>query len=197
MNENGFLNVYFEDVQKAILDMQVTDLEGKPVSSENALMYWTAQAEETRKRRGLFFFCGNGASETIAEHLSHDCFQNADFLTQTCSETSHITAISNDISYEDVFSYRIGKVLQKGDMLIAISSSGNSPNIIKAVDTARRQSAYVVTLSGKGADNKLRKLGDLNFYVPLHTYGMVESAHAILMHGWLDCYLDQYKGGRH
>lgn len=197
MNIEAFWNSYCEDVQDAILDMQVTDVEGTLISAGSALACWVEQAEKTRKRHGLFFFCGNGASATIAEHLSHDCFQNADFLTQTCSETSHITAISNDLSYEDVFSYRIGKVLQEGDMLIAISSSGNSPNIIKAVNTARKLDAYVVTLSGKGADNKLRKLGNLNFYVPLHTYGMVESAHAILMHGWLDCYLDQYKGGRH
>ena len=55
----------------------------------------------------------------------------------------------------------------------------------------------MVTLSGKKEDNKSRELGDLNFYVPLETYGMVESAHAVLLHCWLDMYLDKYKGGRH
>ena len=141
------------------------------------------------KQQGVFFFCGNGASATMAEHMSHDCFQNADFLTQTCSETAHITAISNDISYEDVFSYKIHKTLKEKDMLITISSSGNSPNIIKAIKTAKQLGAYVVTLSGKKEDNESRKLGDINFYVPLKTYGMVESAHAVLLHCWLDMYL--------
>ena len=133
----------------------------------------------------------------MAEHLSHDSFQNADFLTETCSETSHITAISNDVSYEDVFAYRINKMLKEKDMLITISSSGNSPNVIKAIETAHKKGVFVVTISGKGADNRSRQMGDLNFYVPLDTYGLVESAHAVLLHCWLDMYLDKYMGGRH
>ena len=129
--------------------------------------------------------------------MSHDCFQNADFLTETCSETSHITAISNDVSYEDVFSYRISKMLGEKDMLITISSSGNSPNVVKAIKTARELGVFIVTVSGKKEDNQSRQMGDLNFYVPLETYGMVESAHAVLLHCWLDMYLDKYMGGRH
>lgn len=129
--------------------------------------------------------------------MSHDCFQNADFLTETVSETSHLTAISNDISYEDVFAYRIEKMLGENDMLITISSSGNSLNIIKAIQTARKLGTFIVTLSGKKDDNRSRQLGDLNFYVPLDTYGLVESAHAVLLHCWLDMYLDKYMGGRH
>ena len=82
-------------------------------------------------------------------------------------------------------------------MLITISSSGNSPNIIKAINTARELGVFIVTLSGKKEDNQSRRLGDLNFYVPLDTYGLVESAHAVLLHCWLDMYLDKYKGGRH
>ncbi|MCL2226746.1 MAG: SIS domain-containing protein [Oscillospiraceae bacterium] len=133
----------------------------------------------------------------MAEHMSHDCFQNADMLTQTCSETSHITAIANDLSYEDVFSYRISKTLSEKDMLIAISSSGNSPNVVKAIKTAKELGVFVVTVTGKSADNTARTLGDLNFHVPLDTYGLVESAHAILLHCWLDLFLDKYMGGRH
>jgi D-sedoheptulose 7-phosphate isomerase len=153
--------------------------------------------EARRRRDGTFYFCGNGASCTMAEHLSHDCFQNADLQTYTVSETSHITAISNDISYADVFAYRIGKAGKAADMLITISSSGNSPNVVKAIKTAREKGMYVVTLSGKAADNESRKLGDLNFWAPLNTYGLVESAHAVLLHMWLDLYLERYKGGRH
>ena len=121
----------------------------------------------------------------------------SNFLTQTCSETSHITAISNDIAYEEVFAYRIRKSLQATDMLITISSSGNSSNIIRAIDAANSIGAYVVTLSGKTEDNISRRSGNLNFYVPLLTYGMVESSHAVLLHCWLDMYLDKYGKGRH
>ena len=88
-------------------------------------------------------------------------------------------------------------MLGEKDMLITISSSGNSPNIIKAIHTARELGVFIVTLSGKKEDNQSRRLGDVNFYVPLDTYGLVESAHAVLLHCWLDMYLDKYKGGRH
>ncbi len=197
MNLDNYSANYFEDIKKSLDSMVVTDNAGKILRADEALETWIDVCEEKRKQRGMFFFCGNGASATMAEHMSHDCFQNADFLTQTCSETSHITAISNDMSYEDVFSYRIGKMLKETDMLITISSSGNSPNVIKAIKTAKELGVYVVTVSGKKEDNQSRKLGDLNFYVPLETYGMVESAHAVLLHCWLDMYLDKYKGGRH
>lgn len=188
---------YFGDIKNALDKMITTDCNGNVLSIDDALEEWIDICEEKRKSRGVFFFCGNGASATMAEHMSHDCFQNADFMTQTCAETSHITAISNDMSYEDVFAYRIGKTLKETDMLITISSSGNSPNVVKAIQTAKELGAFVVTVSGKGEDNQSRKMGNLNFYVPLETYGMVESAHAVLLHCWLDRYLDKYKGGRH
>lgn len=197
MKLQNYYKQYRESLSEAMSKAVATDKNENFIDMDAALESWIDVSENIKKARGLFFLCGNGASATIAEHLSHDCFQNADFLTCTCSETSHITAISNDISYEDVFAYRIGKMLGEKDMLITISSSGNSPNIIKAIQTAKEKNVFVVTLSGKESDNRSRKLGDLNFYVPLATYGMVESAHAALMHIWLDMYLDKYKGGRH
>lgn len=197
MSMTNYSLSYFDDINEALKKLIATDAKGNVLDTDEALEKWVDVCEEKRKERGIFFFCGNGASATMAEHMSHDCFQNADFLTQTCSETSHITAISNDVSYEDVFAYRIGKMLKETDMLITISSSGNSPNVIKAIKTAKELGTFVVTVSGKKEDNQSRKLGDLNFYVPLETYGMVESAHAVLLHCWLDMYLDKYKGGRH
>lgn len=197
MNYRKYSSDYYADIHMGLSSLIATDGQGRVLDPDTALEQWADLCEEKRKQRGVFFFCGNGASATMAEHMSHDCFQNADFLTQTCSETSHITAISNDISYEDVFAYRIGKMLGEKDMLITVSSSGNSPNIVKALQKARELGVFAVTLSGKREDNASRGLGDLNFYVPLATYGMVESAHAVLLHCWLDLYLDKYKGGRH
>jgi D-sedoheptulose 7-phosphate isomerase len=96
-----------------------------------------------------------------------------------------------------VFSYRLSKAFNEGDMLIVISSSGNSPNIVKAVKTAKERGGFVVTVTGKSPDNKCRLMGDLNFHVALDTYGLVEAAHSVLLHCWLDMFLDKYKGGRH
>lgn len=175
----------------------VSDISGAAIDMDAALDAWIEQAKTVSDKGGMVFFCGNGASASMAEHISHDCFQNADLQTYTVSEVSHITAISNDISFEDVFAFRISKMCTGGDMLVTISSSGNSPNIIKAIETARKKGMFIVTLSGKAAENKSRKLGDLNFYIPLETYGLVESAHAVLLHCWLDLYMDKHKGGRH
>jgi D-sedoheptulose 7-phosphate isomerase len=188
---------YYQTVFEGLEQTAASDLHGAAISVDEALETWTTRTKRLQDERGHVFFIGNGASATIAEHLSHDCFQNADLLTETVSEISHLTAIANDISYDAVFSYRIEKSAEEKDMLVTISSSGNSPNIIAAIEAARARGLFIVTLSGMSSENSSRRLGDLNFYVSLKTYGLVESAHAVLLHCWLDLFLDRYKGGRH
>lgn len=194
----SFYEAYIEDVVNGIQATIVTNYEARKLALDAALEQWTERAKATRDDlHGLTFFCGNGASASMAEHMSHDWFQNAKMNTYTCSEVSHITAISNDLSYEDVFSYRIERILSEKDILVTISSSGNSPNIVKALKAGREKGAYCITLSGMKADNRSRALGDLNFYVPLDFYGLVESAHAVILHAALDCFLETYMGGKH
>lgn len=188
--------IYFTEVIEGLRRASVTYHQDE-ITMEEGVRQWCKFARETQKRGGMLFFCGNGASATMAEHMSHDWFQNAKVNTYTCSETSHITAISNDVSYADVFAYRIERILTDKDILVTISSSGNSANVIRAIEEARKKGAFVITVSGKDAANKSRVLGDLNFYVPLDTYGLVESAHAVLLHSALDAFLEQYMGGRH
>lgn len=193
---------YGRDYKNLVADglsrTKVTAKDGMELTLDMGMEQWAIQARNVQQETGgLLFFCGNGASATMAEHMSHDWFQNAEVNTLTCAETAHITAISNDVSYEDVFAYRIQRILSERDLLVAISSSGNSPNIIKAIRAARENGCYVITLSGKGPDNQARAMGDLNFYVPLDTYGLVESTHAVLLHCALDYFLDRYMGGRH
>ncbi len=193
-----FYEEYLYEVKKGIQHMIVTDNFGTEIGAQEALDLWSVKAKRTRDElEGLLFFCGNGASATMAEHMSHDWFQNAEVNTTTCAETAHITAISNDLSYEEVFSYRIRRILSDRDILITISSSGNSPNIVKALEAGREQGAYCITFSGKNMDNRSRKMGDLNFYIPLDTYGLVESAHAVVLHAALDNFLEKYMGGKH
>lgn len=191
-------NEYLDCVFYGLNEIKVTDIDGRELDVDDALDKWTEHAKQVRDDwHGLIFFCGNGASATMSEHMSHDWFQNAKINTYTCSETAHITAISNDVSYEDVFSYRIERVLSEKDILVTISSSGNSPNIVKALKKAREKGAFCITLSGMKEDNKSRTLGDLNFYIPLQYYGLVESAHAVILHSALDNFLETYMGGKH
>ena len=189
---------YLDQVYKGIKNASITDKNGTELGLDKGLEMWTEKAERVRMEYdGLIFFCGNGASATMAEHMSHDWFQNAKINTTTCSETAHITAISNDIGYDSVFSYRAERILSDKDLLVGISSSGNSVNILNAIEAAKKKGTFTIGLSGKNADNGMRSIVDLSFYVPLNTYSEVESAHALILHMALDSYLDRYRGGRH
>lgn len=190
---DGYVTEVTEVLQKTV----ITSENGVKIERNEALALITDKIKRIKDEGKTFFFVGNGASCSMAEHMSHDFFQNAGINTRTCAETSHITAVSNDLSFEDVFAYKIERVLKEGDALITISSSGNSPNIIKAIEAAKNNGAFVITLSGMKEDNKSRSMGDLNFYVPAMTYGLAESAHAVILHAVLDCFLDKYGGGRH
>nr|WP_300849273.1 SIS domain-containing protein [uncultured Acetatifactor sp.] len=195
---NDYAAGYFDLIYEKLSHMDVTDREGRRLSVDEGLELWAEQARHVKEDTdGLIFFCGNGASASMAEHMSHDWFQNAVVNTTTCAEISHVTAISNDIGYEDVYAYRIRRIISDKDIVVGISSSGNSPNIVKAISAANENGAFTITLSGKKPDNEMRGMGNLNFYVPLETYGEVESAHAVLLHGALDYFLDKYMGGRH
>jgi phosphoheptose isomerase len=79
--------------------------------------------------------------------------------------------------------------------VIAISSSGNSPNIVRALESSRTLGLEAVTLTGMRADNRARTVGDLNFYVPLPRYGWIESAHQVILHYWFDQYLCEHRQG--
>lgn len=129
---------------------------------------------------------GNGASASMASHISADLAKNALVHTQVFSDLSLITAMANDINYDSVYSEPLRSRGNPGDMLIAISSSGRSQNILNAVITANGLRMTVVTLSAMDADNQLRGKGDLNVYVPAMTYGHAETCHAATLHAWMD-----------
>lgn len=105
------------------------------------------------------------------------------------NDPAALTALSNDFGYANVFSQQLKTQCVPGDMLIAISSSGQSVNILKAVEAARTNGMKVATLSGFQPDNLLRGRGDVNFYVNSNEYGFVEVAHHALIQAILDIYV--------
>ncbi len=175
----------------------IASCDGQEVSTDAALQRWVEETFRVYTESRQIFMAGNGASCTMAEHFGLDAMKNGRLKTVNFSETSYITAVSNDISYEDVFMVKLQRLGTPGDMLITISSSGNSPNIVKALEYSKANGITCVTLSAMKPDNKSRQLGDINFYVPAPTYGLAESIHSSIMHCWLDCYLDKHQGGRH
>ncbi|SHE95276.1 SIS domain-containing protein [Schwartzia succinivorans] len=146
---------------------------------------------ECKKNRKALFICGNGGSAGIAQHMTGDFLKNGGFRTFSMYGQPTITCISNDLSYEYVFCKQLELLANKDDLLIAISSSGNSENIIKAVKTIKKIGGKVITFSGFKSDNKLKTLGDINVYVPAEHYGMVESIHNLILQQLVDIIVDE------
>jgi D-sedoheptulose 7-phosphate isomerase len=135
---------------------------------------------------GKAMVVGNGGSAAIAAHLQVDLVHTLGVRALEFTAAPLLTAISNDRSYAEAFPSLVAFWATAGDLLIAISSSGRSPNIVEAARAARAKGAKVVTFSGFAPENPLRSLGDVNLYVPAEEYGLVESAHAVLAHCLVD-----------
>ena len=138
------------------------------------------------KKGGKLIFIGNGGSAAIASHQAVDYWKNGGLEAIAFNDASLLTCISNDFGYEQVFSEPLKRFAHKGDVLLAISSSGRSPNILRGVETARDQGCHVITMSGFDESNPLRNRGDLNFYVSSYSYGIVEISHLELLHAMLE-----------
>ena len=134
---------------------------------------------------------GNGGSAAIAIHFLNDFVNASGIKTLDLFSPSLLTCIANDYGYENVFAKPIEMLASPGDVLFAISSSGKSPNIVRACELASAQKCNVITFSGFAPDNPLRKLGWLNFYVPSNHYGFVELSHQILINCILDLFVSK------
>ncbi len=166
--------------------MQFSERAGAALEHEAGFAWWCAQCERIREQNRTVFLIGNGASASMASHFAADLCKNARIHTEVFTDLAQLTAIANDIGYDEVFSVPLTFHMQPGDMLVAISSSGRSPNVLKGVAAARKMGGIVVTLSAMDAENPLRRSGDLNSYVRAGDYGMAETAHAAILHHWMD-----------
>lgn len=172
-------------------NLSVKDASSNELGEENGFSLWKEWTIRAGSQNRCIFFVGNGASASMAGHFAADIAKNAGIRTQVFTDYCLMTAMANDISYEEVFAEPLRLFMVDGDMLIAVSSSGNSPNIRRAVETARGLGGTVVTLTAMEADNAIGQLGDLNFHVPAKTYSMSETAHAAVLHYWIDSILKE------
>jgi D-sedoheptulose 7-phosphate isomerase len=163
-----------------------SDKGGRRIPTPNGFDIWRKMAVAVRERQRTLFLIGNGASASMASHFAADLSKNAHLHTQVFSDLSLITAVSNDLGYENVFCEPLSHCALKGDMLLAISSSGRSPNIIKALGVAKRLGVSLVSLTAMDPDNPIRISADLNIYVSAGSFGMAETCHAAILHYWMD-----------
>ena len=180
------VEVYFKTLASLIRDAEVSDEQGKAIALEEAFGRVGQAAHACHDAGNKIIFVGNGGSAGIASHLAIDFSKNGGLRAQAFNDPCALTCLGNDLGYENVFAKQIDFHGRSGDLLIAISSSGNSPNIVAAVAAARERGIKVVTFSGFGEDNRLRRIGDVNFYVKSREYGFVEVAHLSLCHAILD-----------
>lgn len=182
---DGFSH-YADRLAEVVRRLFVTDRGGGSLATDEAFDELCRLTEAVLAARGTIFFCGNGASATMASHAAADLEKNAMVRTDVFTDPALLTAVANDICFSEIFAEPLRRKMRPGDMLVAVSSSGNSPNVLKACAEARVQGGSVVTLSAMKPDNRLRAAGDLNFYVPAEGYGLAESAHALILHYWID-----------
>lgn len=172
---------YLEDLQRALSAIDMDEV--KKVRDVLA----GARAEGKQ-----IFLCGNGGSASTASHMANDLGKGASIgrekpfkVIALTDNVSWMTALANDLSYEDVFSAQLCNFAGEGDVLLAISGSGNSPNVLKAVEVARSRGMVTVGWTGFGG-GKLAPMVDFPIVVDSHHMGRVEDIHVVLMH--LVCY---------
>ena len=176
---------------KSYLNFVQREIEKLDLAQINAM----ADAIYQRYQAGRFvFIIGNGGSGANASHFCEDLGKSTvkDFETQKrlkvlslTDNTPYILAWANDTSYDRVFVEQLKNFGEKGDLLIAISGSGNSPNVLKAVEWAKAHGIETIGVTGFGG-GKLRELADKQLHAPTDDMGVVESIHQIAFHYVLD-----------
>jgi D-sedoheptulose 7-phosphate isomerase len=177
MNFQEFVNDYYERFIVALRDFDKRQLDGV-----------LAIVDDVLAAEGNLWAAGNGGSAAIANHTVCDMTKGthvhgADQFRchSLTSNVPMLTAIGNDISYDDVFSTQLGYYAKPGDALLLVSSSGNSPNVLKACEVANAMGLPTIAFVGfKGG--KLRDLAKVSVWIPVENYGIVEDAHQSLIH---------------
>ncbi len=186
---------YYEKLKDVVDAIGVTDAKRRALPAQKGFDKAAAAVLACGKRGGKLVFIGNGASASIASHQAVDFWKGTGIRAISFNDAALLTCISNDYGYERVFEKPLSLFLEPKDLLVAISSSGRSANILRAASLCRKKSAFLLTLSGFSAVNPLRKLGDLNFYVPAQTYGLIEVAHHSILHCLLDALVRSRRHG--
>ena len=176
-NFKSFFNGHINKLNNSLLALDTKNIEKV---SEKIL--------KVIKNKNQIFVCGNGGSAAIANHYVPDYLKlirhNTKYkpiVKSLSSDLELITAISNDINYSKIFSYQAESLCKKGDLLIIISSSGNSKNVINLANWAKKNKIFSISFTGFDG-GKLKKISNLNIHINIKNYGLVEDSHHILMH---------------
>ncbi|MBN8989087.1 MAG: SIS domain-containing protein [Rhizobiales bacterium] len=180
------LHQYYSTLCDLLAKTKVTGGTGEPLDAANVVTSLVSLAQRTHANGNKLIFVGNGGSAAIASHMATDYTKNGNVRSMALNDSSMLTCLGNDLGYEQVFAKQIEMHARAGDLLIAISSSGRSVNILNAVKAGAAAGCTVVTLSGFSSKNPLRGLGEFNFFIDSDRYGFVEIGHLTICHAILD-----------
>jgi D-sedoheptulose 7-phosphate isomerase len=166
--DKSFFDSYYKKINNKLMDV-----------SSSALIEAALLIENLEKTSGKVILVGNGGSASIASHVSIDFTKAANIRAINFNEASLLTCFANDYGYENWASNALNFYADSNDVVILISSSGQSKNIINAADKAKKIGLPIITLSGFLDNNPLRKMGDVNFWINSSEYNIVESVHQI------------------
>ena len=177
---------YVAAIGSCLRHVAMTDRQGRAMSAAEGFRRWVDLTHEVHGRGQNIFVVGNGASAAMASHFAADACKNGGLRIQAFNDGPLLTCTGNDLAFDQIFALPLSRFGRSGDMLITISSSGASPNIVSALERAAAMGLRIVTVSGKRSDNPSRAFGDLNVYMPCDRYGWIESGHHVVLHYWLD-----------
>ncbi len=178
----SFLTKYTEDFAKLVFSTK--DVEDQLIEFKDSIVSASANNKKS-------IIVGNGGSAAIASHFAVDLTKNAKTRCINFNESDLITCFANDYGYEHWVERAIDFYGDKGDVLIAISSSGSSKNILNGCKEAKKKNfSKIITLSGMNTDNPLRKLGDINLWANSKGYNLIENVHQF----WLLAVVDMIIG---
>ncbi len=183
---NTFIEKYITDFTDTLNCIEVTDSLNQKIAFNDAILDINNRIKKVADDNKKVIMVGNGGSAGICSHQTVDYWKNGKIKSINFNDSSLLTCISNDISFEEVFSKPIEMFIEEGDVVYCFSSSGRSKNIINAATKSKENKSLLITFSGFDDDNDLRQLGDFNFYVKSSSYGFVEIIHLFISHLILD-----------
>ena len=162
-------------------------MDGKNVPFQKGLEQTISLLTVARQKNATVFWVGNGGSAAICSHLSQDILNKLEIKSLYSGDFSLMTCMANDFGYEQVYAKPLKFFIKKNDLLIAISSSGNSENILLCTKLANKIGAHIISLSGMNPNNKLfNSISDVSFFVQSDLYGIVETSHEAILHGIIE-----------
>lgn len=179
--QRKILKNFINQIKNLFEKTKVSKKGGKEMNVEEAKKEVLKMISRAKQEKRKLIFIGNGGSAAIAQHKALDFNLQGKIKAISVPDQTVLTCFANDLGFENIFSRQIENWGEKGDILIAISSSGSSKNIVLGVKTAQRKKMKVITFSGFKKENSLRKMGDLNFWVPAENFNQVEAVHLLLL----------------